>query len=87
MGLSTLAGGSFHIEYLYLRNCSSITGECSNNNEIYINISNIYVDTGIGNIAKAFPKLKVLDMNGCSRVGEFGGHALTSIGASCSQLR
>ena len=37
-------------------------------------------------VAKANDRLRVLDLNGCKNVGEFGDRALKEIGAYCGQL-
>lgn len=37
-------------------------------------------------VAKANDRLRVLDLNGCKNVGEFGDRALKEVGAFCGQL-
>ena len=44
-------------------------------------------DGGLSKIARAATKLKVLDLRGCTSVGEYGDKGMKDVGAFCNQLQ
>lgn len=96
VGIRHLALKCSRMKYMDLSSCylvddvslTIIAGGCWKVEQLYLRDCDRITDNGVCRLAQGLGKyLQILDLKGCSNVGEFGDRALREVGANCIELR